>query len=249
MLFAIALENLVNYGYAGIILYMILTGCGLPMPEEVAIIAGGVLAAKGTLDWRLTLGALLIGAILGDTVMYLIGRYFGRRLLNTNPLWKRLITPDREKRVEELLVKHGAKVLFGARFLVGLRGPMYITAGILKVPFRRFIIADMVCATVVVTLFFALTYFYGAQIMNAIHKGEGWFTIAVIGVAIVTAGIGIWYYFHRKKTAPSAEAAPTASSPSTELSGFLAPIPAAAANGQPTNQATPAAEGVERQGP
>src|SRR5215475_8682963 len=169
MLFAVEISNLWNYGYVGIIVYMILTGCGLPMPEEVAIIAGAALAASGALNPWLTLGSLLIGAILGDSVMYFIGSHFGRRLLNKNRLWKRLITPEREKNVEVLLAKHGVKVLLGARFLVGLRGPMYITAGILKVPFKRFVLADLFCATLVVTLFFGLTYFYGKEIIRIIH--------------------------------------------------------------------------------
>ena len=54
MLLAVEMGYLVGYGYLGIILYMILTGCGLPMPEEVAIIGGAAAAVSGTLDpcWR-----------------------------------------------------------------------------------------------------------------------------------------------------------------------------------------------------
>jgi membrane protein DedA with SNARE-associated domain len=200
MLFAVEMfAGLMAYGYVGIILYMILTGCGFPMPEEVAIIAGGALAANGQLHWGLTWGSLLIGALAGDCVMYYIGYHFGRRLLEQNRFWNRLITPEREKKVEGLLAQHGVKVLLGARFLVGLRGPMYITAGILKVPFRRFVVADLFCATLVVTLFFALSYFYGAQLIRAIHKGEGWLTIAIVTAAIIAGGIGLWWYLRKKK--------------------------------------------------
>jgi membrane protein DedA with SNARE-associated domain len=191
--------GLMAYGYLGIILYMILTGCGFPMPEEVAIIAGGALAANNQLHWGLTLASLLIGALLGDCVMYFIGYHFGRRLLTKNRFWNRIITPEREKKVESLLAQHGVKVLLGARFLVGLRGPMYITAGILKVPFRKFLLADLFCATIVVSLFFALSYFYGGQIVKAIHKGEGWLTIAIVTAAIVAAGVGLWLYLRRRK--------------------------------------------------
>src|SRR5262245_32548334 len=246
MLFAVEMSYLVGYGYLGIILYMILTGCGLPMPEEVAIIAGAALAASGKLNPWLTLGSLLIGALLGDCVMYYIGRHFGRRLLNKNRLWNRLITPEREKNVEALLAKHGVKVLLGARFLVGVRGPMYITAGILKVPFKRFVLADLFCASLVVTLFFGLTYAYGAQIMRAVHEGEGWLTIIVIAAAVVGGAIGLWFYLRRRKKAGlplplgvggiDPNCAPVGVGDS-QITGFLRPDAPAAENGQPASPA------------
>src|SRR5262249_46858624 len=124
---------------------------------------------------------------------------FGRALLQGNRLWSRLITPEREKAIEKLLARHGAKVLLGARFLVGIRGPMYITAGILKVPFKRFLLADLFCATLVVTLFFGLSYFYGGAIVNAIHRGEGWLTIAVVSVGLIAGGVILWLYLRRRK--------------------------------------------------
>lgn len=188
-----------DYGYIGIIIYMILTGCGLPMPEEVAIIAGGALAAAGKLNPWMTLGSLLIGALLGDCVMYFIGYRFGRRILKANRFCAAYLTPEREQKVEALLVRHGAYVLFFARFLVGIRGPIYITAGILKMPFRKFVLADLVCATVVVSLFFGATYFFGQQIMRVIQQGEGVFTTVVIGIVILGGGGLLWYQLHRRK--------------------------------------------------
>jgi membrane protein DedA with SNARE-associated domain len=192
-------EGLIAWGYLGIILYMILTGLGLPMPEEVAIIAGGALAASGKLDPVLTLASLLIGALLGDIVMYYVGYHFGRRILKMNRIWAGYLTPERELKVEKLLSRHGAKVLFVARFLVGLRGPIYITAGILKMPFRKFILADLVCATVVVTLFFGVSYIYGQQIARLIKHGEGVFTLVVITAVVIAAAVFIWYQLRRKR--------------------------------------------------
>jgi hypothetical protein len=109
------------------------------------------------------------------------------------------LTPEREQKVEALLVRHGAYVLFFARFLVGIRGPIYITAGILKMPFRKFVLADLVCATVVVSLFFGATFFFGQQIMHVIKEGEGVLTLIVIGVVVLGGGGMLWYQLHRRK--------------------------------------------------
>ncbi|HKD38369.1 MAG TPA: DedA family protein [Pirellulales bacterium] len=185
-----------SYGYLGITLFLILTGCGLPLPEEVAIIAAGVAAASpnGLNPWG-ALAACLVGAIVGDTAMYLIGRRFGKGILERHPIWAKFINPEREKQIEVHLTKHGAKMILLARFLIGLRSPFYFAAGVLKVNYLRFLITDTICALFVVSLFFGLTYFFGRQIWAWIHDVEVLITIAVV-LAIV---IGIVIYFvHRR---------------------------------------------------
>ncbi len=187
-----------SYGYVGITLFLILTGCGLPLPEEVAIIAAGVAAAAGALNPWGALLACLIGAVVGDSAMYLIGRRFGKGILERHSFWARAINPEREKQIEVLLTRHGAKMLLLARFLIGLRSPFYFAAGVLKANYLRFLITDIVCALLVVTLFFGLTYFYGKQIWNGIHHAEFAITIAV--VFAVAVGV-IVFLVHRRGNA------------------------------------------------
>jgi len=191
-------EFLHQYGSLGIVLFLVLTGCGLPIPEEVALIAAGVLAAKEILDPWVALAACLIGCLLGDTVMYWIGRRLGRRLLRPGSWGSKYLTPEREKTLEHLIHRHGVKVLFASRFLVGVRSPVYLTAGILKFPFRRFIIADLFCAAIVILLFFGLSYFFGEWAGALIHNAEYGLTIVVAILALVGA-VFAWIYFHRSK--------------------------------------------------
>ena len=186
-----------SYGYVGITLFLILTGCGLPLPEEVAIIAAGVAAAAGALNPWGALAACLVGAIVGDSAMYLIGRQFGKGLLERHPLWARLINVDREKQIEGLLTKHGAKMLLLARFLIGLRSPFYFAAGVLRANYLRFLITDIICALFVVSLFFGLTFFYGRQIWAGIRHVEVAITVAVV-LAIVV-GIVVFLVHRRGK--------------------------------------------------
>lgn len=195
------INELLNYGYLGIIVFLILTGCGLPIPEEAAIIAAGALSANGQLDWRWALLSCIVGAIAGDSVMYWIGRHFGAAVLHKHPLWLRMVTPEREKWTEEMLRKHGVKVILLTRFMVGLRLPIYLTAGLLKVPYPRFLLTDTICALFVVTLFFGLTYFYGGPILAWLKDAERGLTVAVVAVVCVAA---VYWYRRRARTAAMA---------------------------------------------
>ena len=179
---------------------MILTGSGLPIPEEVPIIAAGVLSAPpdATLNPFVALPCLLFGAIVGDIIMYWIGYHFGRGVLCEHRWWARCVTPHREARIEEMFSRHGLKVFFVARFLVGLRTPVYLTAGILRVSFKRFFLIDLICATAVVSTFFGLTYCFGEPIAKLFKQVEFWGTIAVV-IAVACVAVYLWRRYRKKK--------------------------------------------------
>jgi membrane protein DedA with SNARE-associated domain len=189
-----------HVSYAGIMLALILTGTGLPIPEEVIVIIAGVGASQGALKsaW-LAYASCLAGALLGDLVTYGIGHHFGRNVLREHPRVVRFLTPAREAQIEEMIRRHGLKVFFIARFMVGLRSPVYLTAGILRVPFRRFIIADTFCATTVISLFFFLSYRFAPQVegwWEWIRHAELAFTLAI--VAAVIGVVAFFYVRHRR---------------------------------------------------
>src|SRR5262245_43409166 len=130
------LEFLVQHGsYFGIALFLILTGCGLPIPEEVGILTAGVLSSSADMNPWLAFAACLIGALIGDCIMYGIGHHWGHGLLKNHPWFAHLLSADREEKFEFLIRRHGLKVLFAARFMVGVRGPVYLSAGVLRVGF------------------------------------------------------------------------------------------------------------------
>lgn len=196
-----------SWSYFGIIAFLVLTGCGLPIPEEVPIIAAGVLS-KQTLNPWLALASCFIGAVLGDMVMYGIGRKFGRRLLANHGYFSSLLSPEREREIEDHFSRHGMKVLFTARFLVGIRSPIYITAGILKVPFKRFVIADMFCAAMVIPLFFGVSYLFSDHVQalwNWLRTAELAVTVTIVVGAI--AAYFIVRYVRKRRAARVADEA------------------------------------------
>jgi membrane protein DedA with SNARE-associated domain len=183
--------------YLGLFLFITLTGCGLPLPEEVAIVLAGVLSAQGHMDWLWAFIACLAGALAGDSIMYAIGRYGGRRLLYAHPRFAKLLGAEREARFEQAVNRHAFKVMLLSRFLVGVRGPVYLAAGIVRLPFRIYFLCDLVCATLVVGFFFGLSYAFGEAVVATVRRYEWWLTVIVLLVIAIVGGL--LYYRNRAK--------------------------------------------------
>jgi len=186
-----------NFGYFGIIIFLVLTGCGLPIPEEVPIVLAGILSSQpGGLQPEWAFAACLIGALLGDSVMYAIGYHFGHGLLSSHPKLGKFIGAQREEYFEQSILRHGFKVMLLARFMVGVRGPVYLAAGVVRIPFRRFLFWDLFCATLVVGTFFSLSYFFGEEITGLLREAELAFTLVLLAVALA---VGLWYRRFRQR--------------------------------------------------
>jgi len=193
-------EFLLGHGkYVALIVVLVLTGVGLPIPEEVPVVAAGVLSAHGHMEPWLALVCCIVGAILGDTASYWVGYHFGRGFVWQHPRWARFFHPEREERVEQMLKRHGLKVFFLARFLVGVRAPMYMAAGVLKVPFRRFLLTDLLCASIVIGMFFGLSCAFGEEIYSLIRNAEVGLTVGVAAVVAVVVGVYLWRRRRRKQ--------------------------------------------------
>ncbi len=184
--------------YLGIFVFLVLTGCGLPVPEEVAIVLAGVLSAQGKLLTGPALAACLTGALLGDFLVYAIGRRWGPSLLVAHPRFARLLRADREAKFEEAIERHAFKVLLLARFMVGIRGPVYLAAGAVRMPFRRFAMYDLLGVWLVVGGVFGLSYAFGNDVLQWIRHAELTVTVAVLAAAAVLA---IYLYRRHRRSA------------------------------------------------
>jgi len=187
--------------YIWIFLFLVGTGCVLPLPEEVAIIYAGVAAAAGDLDVWMALATCIAGALVGDAVMYWVGRGLGRGWLRHHPRLSRFFHAEHEQKMERIIRRHGKKVFFVARFMVGFRGPLYLAAGAIRIPFELFLAIDAVCASTVVGLFYALSYFFGIQVKDWIMNGE----YAVTAVVIVVASVAVTVFLVRRHRAAKEE--------------------------------------------
>lgn len=188
-----------HFTYVGLLVVLFATGLGLPIPEEGPIVAAGVLAQEQVIRWWIALPVCLVGVLSGDIVLYWVGHHWGERILDWRPVrW--VLTRDREERLKAAYHRHGVKILFTARHVVGLRAAAFLTAGIAKVPFWRFIVVDTAAALIGVPVSFGLAFLFADQlerVLTDVHRVERWLALyALLGLATWLAYLA-WRQYRR----------------------------------------------------
>ncbi|MFO1518622.1 MAG: DedA family protein [bacterium] len=157
------LQHIGDYHYQGLFVILLLCGAGLPLPEDLVIITGGYLAYLGETRFLPTLIVLYAGAMIGDFLLYGIGRRYGSDIIAHRRLtW--LFTPKRVKAINHYFHQYGSRTLFFARFLVGLRAPIFLSAGAFKIPFSKMALFDGAAALLSIPLLTYLAYHFGGEL-------------------------------------------------------------------------------------
>ncbi|MGJ0106058.1 DedA family protein [Neisseria meningitidis] len=193
-MFAFLEAFFVEYGYAAVFFVLVICGFGVPIPEDLTLVTGGVISGMGYTNPHMMFAVGMLGVLVGDGVMFAAGRIWGQKILRFKPI-ARIMTPKRYAQVQEKFDKYGNQVLFVARFLPGLRTAVFVTAGISrKVSYLRFIIMDGLAALISVPVWIYLGE-YGAHnidwLMAKMHSLQsGILVILGIGAAVVA---WIWW--------------------------------------------------------
>jgi membrane protein DedA with SNARE-associated domain len=181
--------------YLGFFVFIAATGCGLPIPEEAAIVIAGVLSAQGHLVTAVAFAACLAGAVVGDSFMYAIGYRWGHGLFTSHPRFAKMLSTENEAQFQQAIESHALKVMLLARFLVGIRAPVYLMTGAVRMPYRRFLVYDIISASAVVGVVFSLSYVFGDNVREWVQHAEFYATLVVLSVILLVGGFV--YYRHR----------------------------------------------------
>ncbi|HEZ4778533.1 TPA: DedA family protein [Neisseria meningitidis] len=193
-MFAFLEAFFVEYGYAAVFFVLVICGFGVPIPEDLTLVTGGVISGMGYTNPHIMFAVGMLGVLVGDGIMFAAGRIWGQKILRFKPI-ARIMTPKRYEQVQEKFDKYGNWVLFVARFLPGLRTAVFVTAGISrKVSYLRFLIMDGLAALISVPVWIYLGE-YGAHnidwLMAKMHSLQsGIFVILGIGATVVA---WIWW--------------------------------------------------------
>ena len=188
-----------NFTYLGIFALLLIGSLGVPIPEEMPIIAAAVLSQEGIARWWLALPICLLGVLSGDLVLYWVGRQWGEQVLRW-PLVRLVLSPAKEQWLQAAYRRHAFKTVVTARHVMGLRAAAFLTAGSAHVPFWKFVVADAGAAFVGVPLVFGLAYFFANQIkaiMADVHRAERWLALAGLLALAALLVVGVWRWHRR----------------------------------------------------
>jgi membrane protein DedA with SNARE-associated domain len=203
------LERLVTLfaenGYIAVFIALLLCGAGVPLPEDITLVAGGVIAGLGYGSVHVMFGVGMAGVLVGDAGMFLLGHHFGARILQ----WRfvaRVLTPERYAKVQEKFERYGNRMMFIARFLPGMRTAVFITAGSThRVSFLRFFLLDGMAALISVPIWVYLGYF-GADnhewLAMWIRRGQN--GLWLFGGVVMLAVLALWWRHRRRVACESA---------------------------------------------
>jgi membrane protein DedA with SNARE-associated domain len=191
------IDQLTEQGtYLGLFVALVLGGMGVPIPEEVAVLAAGVLAHENVVEWWIALPVCLVGVVTGDIILYAVGHRWGERVLTWRYV-RHFLTPERERALSARFHQHGAKIVVAGRHFMGLRAAIFLTAGIVRLPFAKFLIADAGTAAVGASFSFFVAYLFTdhlTAIMAGVHRFERWVGLVAVIVAAIAA-----FLLHRRQ--------------------------------------------------
>ena len=189
-------ECLAQYGYWAVAAALLLENAGVPIPGETILLLASFLAYS---EHRLHLPYIILvgvcAATIGDNLGFLIGHYGGRPLL-TRYGKVLFIRPETIEQGEKLFARYGAATIFVARFIAGMRviaGPL---AGILRMPWRKFVIFNFLGAVLWVTVISSVGYLFGRhwdQLVEIVKQVN----IAFLVIAAVVVAV-LWWRYRRK---------------------------------------------------
>ncbi len=186
-IFEILRGHFAVHGYWTLFLALLLENAGIPLPGETMLLFASFLAFSEhqlQLPWIILTG--IVAATLGDNLGYSIGRRGGRPLLDRYVRVFHIRGQAVEKIIEkgeELFRRHGDLTIFFARFIFGMRilaGPL---AGVLRMPWGKFVLFNFLGATTWVTVIAVAGYKFGehwAELIKIVGRAN-------LGVTVVAA--------------------------------------------------------------
>lgn len=186
--------------YGTIVGILIICGLGIPIPEDITLLSAGLLAAAGRITLLGALVAGFLGVLAGDAFLFFMGRKFGKKVFGL-PGFRRIFTAERVAAAEARIRRNGPFICFVARFLPGLRSPVFAMAGALGVKRRVFFMLDGFAALISVPVWVYLGFWFGSNLDEALKRAEHIQAYIFSGIVLLVVGYLLFRRWRKKRQA------------------------------------------------
>ncbi len=193
------IERLIELGGYGMLFGLLVAcGMGLPLPEDIPLMASGWLISKGHMHPVFAASVAWLGIMAGDTVLYCLARRYGRNITKV-PFVGTHISEKRLAKTEEMFARFGVAVVALGRLFAGIRGAMVAVAGTIRYPYYKFIAVDAIAAVASGGMFMYLGYWCGihsARMTGMIEEKSSelaWWIRTFGGMALLVLLVFIWW--------------------------------------------------------
>jgi membrane protein DedA with SNARE-associated domain len=175
-----------RYGYAVVFVGVCLENAGVPVPGETVLLAGAALARVGRLSLVRVVLTAIAAAVIGDNAGFWFGRRVGRGFAERHG-WRVGLTPSRLKQFDWFFHRYGARTVFMARFITGLRVFGAVLAGSSGLRWPTFLFYNATGAVVWSTAIGAVGYAlaYSWETLERWIGRSGLIALAVVAAIVV----------------------------------------------------------------
>ncbi|MEK6675537.1 MAG: DedA family protein [Planctomycetota bacterium] len=190
--------------YAAVLIAIWIASVGVPIPEDIALLGGGLACSWGNADLWLMIPWAMFAVLSGDLFIFFLGHRWASNLLE-HKLTRRLTSPERIEALKQQFHRHQLKTVFVGRFLPGMRAVVFLTAGAVKMKLWKFLVANGLAALISVPLFVILGYVFGDsydQLKRHVTEIKHYLVIFVVSAAALWL---LWLFYSRSAKTKEAE--------------------------------------------
>lgn len=167
-------------GFNLFVLFILIVAATL-VSEDLACIGAGLLVARGTLTFAAGFSAAFFGIVIGDVLLYALGRGLGRSIVRRAP-FRWFLPEEKLLRGSAWFKRSGIRVIFASRFVPGSRLPTYVAAGILRAPFWSFLFYFLLASLLWTPIVVGLSSVLGNEILRYYDTFEAFAIWVLLGL-------------------------------------------------------------------
>lgn len=174
----------ISAGFSDDLQWFLLVAGATFVSEDLTTTSVGVMIGQGKANFWFGTFACFAGIFIGDVLLYLAGKLFGKVALERAPLrW--FLRAEAVEKSSIWFSRQGSKVIFISRFVPGMRLPTYFAAGMLNTNFASFVFYFALACAIWTSLLIGLSAWLGGEVIQYIFFGQKFFALEILLAGLI----------------------------------------------------------------